>query len=396
MNMPEYMICTKCVMDTSDPRIEFDSDGVCSHCHRSKRELARRVVAGKEGEKRFSQLMEVIRKSRGNREYDSILGISGGVDSSYLALKCVQAGLRPLAVHFDSGWNSEVSVKNIESLVKTLGIDLFTVVCDWREMKDLQRAFFRASVVNCDIPQDHAFIAVLWRLAAKHGIKYIISGHNVNTESVLPVSYRGYSSHDWAHIRDIQKRFGTLKLRRYPHVGFWGQMWYKYFSGFRVVTPLDYLDYSKTAACKYLEQEVGWRVYRGKHGESRFTKFFQGYYLPEKFSIDKRRAHLSALINSGQVTREDALCELELPFYSDPMELKEDKGFILKKLGIDDEEWDEIMTRPIRTERDYASNRRLYASERRIIEGAGRLAKRMFPQRLRTWMQQRFMQAFKT
>lgn len=361
MNTRPYQICTRCVMDTSDPEITFDDTGLCSHCQRYD-SMVRDIVARADRGERQSELDAIVAqiKERGRgHDYDCIMGLSGGVDSSYVAYTAKRLGLRPLAVHFDSGWNSELAVNNIENIVKKLGIDLHTHVVDWEEMRDLQLAFFKASVANCDIPTDHAFPAILYREAARNGIKYILSGSNYATEFILPSAW-GYQSGDLRHLRDIHNRFGLHKLREYPTIGFFQQyIWYPYVRGIRTVKPLNYLPYNKFEAKKTIIRELDWRDYGGKHYESVFTRFFQGYYLPVKFGYDKRRAHLSSLINAGQVTREEALTELGHPTY-DPKLQADDKAFVAKKLGVSVAELDEIFLLPNKDYTEYASYAKLF------------------------------------
>ena len=283
-------------------------------------------------------------KGKGN-QYNCLIGLSGGADSSFLAKKVVDLGLRPLAIHFDSGWNSEMSVNNIEVLVKKLNFDLKTIVCDWNEMRDLQVSFFKASVPNCDIPQDHAFYSILWKEATKHNIKYIISGHNMSTESILPVSW-GYKSRDLRYLNDIQNKFGTKKLRNYPKLGFFNlYFYYPYVKKIKMVFPLDYMSYNKKEAISHLEKTIGWKQYGGKHHESIFTRFFQAYYLPKKFGFDKRKPHLSSLIVSNQISREEALSELKKDPYQD-LNFEEDRAFVLKKLRLSESEFQKIMKLP--------------------------------------------------
>lgn len=355
-----YQICTRCVMDTSDPDISFDSDGICSHCRQYDELVRDQVDHANRGERQaeLKAIVERIKTAGSGREYDCIMGLSGGVDSSYVAYMANKLGLRPLAVHFDSGWNSELAVHNIENIVKKLGIDLHTFVVDWEEMRDLQLAFFKASVANCDIPTDHAFPAVLYREAARHRIKYILSGTNHATEFILPKAW-GHTSGDKRHLVDVQKKFGTIRLRSYPTIGFFAQYaYYPYIRRIRTVRLLNYIPYNKAEAKRIISEKLGWRDYGGKHHESVFTRFFQGYYLPTKFGYDKRRAHLASLINSGQMTRAEALVELERPTY-DPAQQLEDKVFVAKKLGVTPAELDAIFAQPNRSYSDFASSDRL-------------------------------------
>jgi N-acetyl sugar amidotransferase len=348
-------------MDTSDPEISFDASGRCNHCQRYDARV-RDIVARADRGERQGELDAIVAqiKERGRGgDYDCIMGLSGGVDSSYVAYTAKRLGLRPLAVHFDSGWNSELAVNNIENIVKKLGIDLHTHVVDWEEMRDLQLAFFKASVANCDIPTDHAFPAILYREAARHGIKYILSGSNYATEFILPSAW-GYQSGDLRHLRDIHNRFGRAKLREYPTIGFFQQyIWYPYVRGIKTVKPLNYLPYNKFETKKTIMRELDWRDYGGKHYESVFTRFFQGYYLPVKFGYDKRRAHLSSLINAGQLTREAAMDELAHPTY-DPQLQADDKAFVAKKIGVSVAELDEIFQRPNKDYSEYASYAKLF------------------------------------
>jgi N-acetyl sugar amidotransferase len=363
-----YRICIRCVMDTSDPDIHFDAEGLCSHCRNFER-LGRPILErarSAQGALALERLVARMKVQGARRDYDCVIGISGGVDSTYVALKVKELGLRPLAVHFDSGWNSELAVSNIENIVKTLGIDLHTFVADWEEMRDLQLAFFKAGVANCDIPQDHAFLAVLYRSAARHGIKYILSGGNVATEFILPTAW-GYNASDLRHLRAIQRRFGTMRLRHYPTLGFWRRyLYYPYVNRIRVVRLLDYMPYEKEEAKRVIAERLAWRDYGGKHYESLFTRFFQAYYLPMKFGFDKRRAHLSSLIVTGQLTREQALAELSSPPESESRLLAE-KEFVAKKLGLREEQFDRILQSPGRNYDDYPSNAWLFALKDRFV-----------------------------
>jgi N-acetyl sugar amidotransferase len=361
MNSREYQACIRCVMDTTDPQITFNGEGLCSHCQRYDGMVRDIVKKADSGERRsaLESIVNQIKASGRNNEYDCIMGLSGGVDSSYVAYTAKQLGLRPLAVHFDSGWNSELAVNNIENIVTKLSIDLHTHVVDWEEMRDLQLAFFKASVANCDIPTDHAFPAILYREAAKHGIKYILSGSNYATEFILPSAW-GYQSGDLKHLKDIHRRYGKVKLRNYPTIGFLQQyLWYPYVRGIKTVKPLNFLPYNKAEAKKLIINELGWRDYGGKHYESVFTRFFQGYYLPVKFGYDKRLAHLSSLINAGQMTREEAVEELALPTYDRQLQ-ESDKEFVAKKLGVSTHELEEIFQLPNKEYSDYASNAKLF------------------------------------
>lgn len=348
-------------MDTSDPRISFDAAGVCNHC-RSYEIEAKPIVDRADSGQAAPELARVVEKIKAagkGREYDCLIGLSGGVDSSYVAAKVKELGLRPLAVHFDSGWNSELAVNNIENIVKRLDIDLYTSVCDWDEMRDLQLAFFKAGVANCDTPTDHAFLAVLYRVAAKHGIRHIVTGTNFATEAILPQAW-GYSPADLTHLRAIHKRFGTRPLKTYPTLGFFARyFYYPLVHGLRTVRILNLMPYNKAKVKEAIKQDLGWRDYGGKHYESIFTRFFQAYYLPQKFGYDKRRAHLSSLIVSGQMTREEALLELEQPTYPAD-KLATDKEFVAKKIGLSVAEFDAIVQAPPHDYSEYPTEEWLY------------------------------------
>lgn len=358
-------MCSLTVMDTTDPDILFDKEGVSHYVNHFKEKIQPLLAESPEKEAALKKLVSQIRTSGEGREYDCIVGISGGVDSSYLVyyLKEV-AKLRPLAVHLDTGWNSELAVKNIESILKSLDVDLYTYVVDWEEMKDLQVAFLKAGVANQDIPQDHAIIATLYKVAREKKIEYIISGHNMATESILPRAW-GYDAMDTVHINGIHKRFGSIKkLKSYPMINFIDYyLISRYILKIQSVRFLNLINYNKAEAMKLLEVKYGWRYYGGKHYESRFTKFFQSYYLPTRFGFDKRKAHLSSLIVSGQITREEALNELAKPLY-DKGELEEDKEYIRKKLGLTKDEFDRILSQPIKTYKDYPSNEPIYKAVR--------------------------------
>ncbi len=334
-------------MDTSDPDIWFDERGVSSHVLRFESAFAPELRRAQAGERisELDALVAEIKKSGEGKPYDCIIGISGGVDSSYVALQAVRLGLRPLAVHFDSGWNSELAVDNIHNLVSKLGLDLYTHVVDWREMKDLQLSFFKASVANADTPTDHAFSWVAYSQAMKYGIKYILSGANFASESILPPAW-GYDSSDARHVKAIQKQFGTVKLKTYPLMGLAKRnLWYPEVRRIRTVPLLNYMPYIYKDAKQEIADELSWRDYGGKHYESVFTRYFQGYYLPHKFGFDKRLAHYSSLIVSDQMTRDEALALMETTNYPDDLR-RQDHEFIAKKLGVTPSELESIFEQP--------------------------------------------------
>lgn len=355
-------------MDTADPGIQFDASGVCSHCHRYDRLLASRVARGSNRDAELHRIVAQIKRAGEGSDYDCIIGVSGGVDSTYVAYLVKKLGLRPLAMHLDNGWNSELAVKNIEEVLKRLQIDLSTHVLDWVEFRELQKSFLRASVPDGEIPSDHAIFALLWTEAARRGIRYIVSGMNFATESVSVPEW-AYGHSDWRYIRDVHRRFGGGSLRTYPHFGLGYLMWLNLVKRIKTVSILNYTEYDKPRVMGILEQELGWRNYGGKHHESVYTRFYQGYVLPRKFGIDKRYGHFSDLINAGLMTREKALEELKRPPYPEEQQ-KQDLEYVTKKLGLGADEFSRIMSSPVRSFRDYKNN---YELVRRLKSAVNRL-----------------------
>jgi len=341
-------------MDTTDPDIRFDKFGVCNHCHRYDSLLKKRVFTGAEARMKLDGIVKRIKLVGKGEKYDSIIGVSGGVDSSYVAYLAKKLGLRPLAVHFDNGWNSELAVSNIEKVLDKLGIDLYTKVIDWPTFRDLQMAFLKASTPDGEIPTDHAINAFLFQEANKRRIKYIISGMNFATESMAVPAW-SYGHSDMKYIRAIHRRFGSIKLKGYPGFSFVNLFWWTVFKRIKVVSLLNYTDYNKEEAMDVLQKELGWFYYGGKHYESVYTRFFQGYVLPIKYNIDKRKGHLSDLIRSGQITRQAAMDILAKPIYEEKL-LKQDKEFVLKKLDLSNEDFNALMTLPNRTYQDYPNS----------------------------------------
>lgn len=340
-----YQICNQCVMDTTDPDIVFDDQGVCNHCHHFEEVTKKNWYPNKEGEQKLKQLIEKIKDEGKKHKYDCIIGLSGGVDSSYLSLIMKEYKLRPLVVHVDAGWNSELAVYNIEQIVKYCGWDLHTHVVDWHEVQDLQLAYLKSGVSNQDVVQDHIFFASLYHFATKHNIKHVLSGGNIATEAVFPKAWH-HSAMDAINLHAIHRTFGQRKLKYYKTINFLSYfLYYPFIKGMTVTRPLNYMPYDKTEALAYLKKTIGYKEYGRKHGESRFTKFFQNYYLPKKFNMDKRRPHLSSQILSGQITREEALAELDKPLYIES-ELQEDKEYIAKKLGISTSELSHFINSP--------------------------------------------------
>lgn len=345
---------------TSDPNIVLDKNGVCNYCHNfdtvweKRKKKLRSQGGGLEG------VFSKIREEGKSKEYDCIIGMSGGVDSAYLAYLAKQYNLRPLVVHVDAGWNSEIAVQNIEKICKKLEFDLHTVVIDWPTMKELQRAYMFSGLANLDVPQDHCFFSAVWKFSRQYKIKYVLSGSNYATEGILSTAYQ-YLNGDWRNIKDVYKKNGRgrVSLKKYPHVGIIDFFRVQYgVSSLKQITPLDYIEYSKKNAIELLEREFGWKYYGGKHYESRFTKFLQETYLPQRYGWEKRRDHLSSLVVGGEMTRDEALAEIDSS-PSTGFQMKEDLEYILKKLDITNEEWEEILKAPRKRGEDYKSYAKL-------------------------------------
>lgn len=339
-----HQTCTRCVMDTTHTEIQFDAQGVCSFCHNYDRLASAMLGPLPVREAKLRRTIDRIKRDNRKREYDCVLGVSGGVDSSFLAYKLREWGLRVLALQFDNGWNSELAVKNIEQLCRRLDIDLMTYVVDWEEFRDLQLAFLRASLANIEIPTDHAIIASLYKITTERKIRYLVSGVNVVTEGVASSSY-GYSFGDLAHIRAIHRKFGGKKLRSFPVMGPIRKAYLEFTGQVVDFRPLDLIDYNKTEAVNILETQLGWKNYGGKHYESIITRFHQAFILPRKFGMDKRKLHYSNLICSGQISREDAVRAMAEPICN-PQLLKQDYDYVIKKLDITVEEFERIMAAP--------------------------------------------------
>ncbi len=361
----DYQICTRCVMDTTDPDITFNEQGECSNCTSYYAKVRERVFSGAEGKKRLTSFIEVIQSKGKDKKYDCIVGLSGGVDSTYLAYIAVkELGLRPLAVHLDNGWNSRTATKNIHRIVRKLGIDLYTHVIDWEEFKDLQRSYLKASVIDIEALTDHAIKATVYNAAKREGIKYILSGVNLVTEGILPMQWR-YNKSDAKNIVAIHKQFGTRPLKTFPLYTLPKRIAYQSFSGIREIEVLNYIDYTKETAKKIISEELGWEDYGSKHGESTFTRFYQHYILPKKFNVDKRRAHLSALICANEISREEAIKQLQNP-PEEPAKLQHEKEYVIRKLGFTEEEFDTILQEPVKSHHDYPNNDKLFRTLRKV------------------------------
>jgi len=350
-----YQVCTRCVMDTTDPEIDFDAHGVCNHCRNFDLIIKPQWPSPEQGKVLLEGMIQTLKAHGRGKTYDCIIGLSGGVDSSYCALKVAEWGLRPLVVHVDAGWNSELAVMNIEQICRRLKFDLITHVVDWEEMRDMQLAFLRSNLANQDTPQDHAFFAALYGYAEKAGIKYVINGSNFATESILPRAW-GYDAMDATLVKAIHRRFGNRSRGKFPVISFFDlYVKYPHLLKMEVLRPLNLLPYNKSDAIQTLERDLGWRYYGGKHFESRWSRFFQAYYLPYKFGYDKRKAHLSSLMLDGQISRADAIAALAQPLYDERL-LAEDKLFIAKKLKLSLEAFDELIHQPAHHYSEYPNH----------------------------------------
>ncbi len=352
MKERKYRICTNCIMDTSDSEIKFDYNGVCSHCNDFLTNTIHEVYPNNGGAKALEALINKIKFQGEKRSYDCIIGISGGIDSSFLALKALDWGLNPLLVHVDAGWNSELAVYNIEQLVNYCNFDFHTHIVDWDEMRDVQLAYLKSGIANQDVPQDHIFYASLYKFAIKNKIKILLNGSNHNTEGIFPKSWQ-YSNMDSVNLMAIHKKFGKLKLKNYETISFFDHyINFPFLQGMQVYKLLNFIDYNKDKAVDELKDRVNYREYPNKHGESVFTSFFQNYYLVKRFGFDKRRPHYSSLIVSGQMTRSKALKLLNKNSLTDH-EINSRIIYVCKKLGIGREEFDVIMNEPRRYYSDF-------------------------------------------
>lgn len=343
--MVEYKICKRCIMDTtSDPNLVLDDDGVCNYC----RNYDRLIIANEKNKKfdNVEHLFEYMKKESKDLEYDCVLGISGGVDSSYLAYLARQYDLRVLAVHVDAGWNSELAVKNIENMCRKLNLELHTLVVDWNLMKELQRAYLFSGLANQDVPQDQSYTGT-YRIAAKNKVKFALNGFNLQTEGILSNAFQ-QTAFDWINIKDVYKKCGRGygNINKFPHQSLFDEyVRYPLFHRMEKIAPLNYVDYSKKHAIEVLEKEFDWKYYGCKHYESRFTKFYQETYLPQRFGWEKRRDHLSSLVVGGEMTREEAIAEISSEPTTEHTK-EEEKSYVLKKLDISQEEFEAIVSMP--------------------------------------------------
>jgi N-acetyl sugar amidotransferase len=365
-------VCTNCVMDTTDSAITFDENGVCDHCRDFEQNVKPNWHTDERGRAQLAAIIDQVRVAGKGHDFDCILGLSGGLDSSYmLHLLVKEFGLRPLVFHVDGGWNSDLAVNNIQMLVEKLGLDLFTEVIDWEDMRDFQLAFFKSGISQIDIPQDHAFVATLYKFANKYGVKHIMNGGNISTECVRnPLEWLYYGTDMWL-INDIRKQFCTRPLTNYPFSSvLFHKLYLRYIKRVQVVRPLNYMPYSKELAINTLRYEYGWRAYPQKHFESRFTKFFEGYWMPTRFGYDTRKVQFSSLILTGQMTRDDALEKLKVPAY-DPETIDDEFAYIAKKLGISVDELRHYHTMPLRTYKDYRNQEALFSIGAKVLRAVG-------------------------
>jgi N-acetyl sugar amidotransferase len=372
-------ICANCVMDTTDSAIQFDEKGFCDHCNDYYNKTLPSWDTSEKGKEQLMKVVDKIKQSGKDRDFDCIIGMSGGIDSSYLVYIAKEVmGLRPLVFHVDAGWNSQIAVNNIERIVDKLGLDLYTHVIDWEEMKDLQLAYFKAGVPHIDTPQDHAFFATMYNFAAKYKVNYILTGSNYSTECVRnPIEWMYYQS-DVIQLKDIHQKFGTKPLKNYPLTSIlWHKLYLPYVKGIKVIKPLNFVPYIKQEAMQLLEEKFGWQPYPQKHFESRFTKFYESYWLPKKFGYDVRKVQYSSLILTGQMTREEALEKLKIsPF--DETTIHQDFEFVANKLGISIQELQSYFDAPNKTYKDYASQESIYKVGARVMKllGVERAGKR--------------------
>ncbi|MCI1733398.1 MAG: N-acetyl sugar amidotransferase [Bacteroidales bacterium] len=368
----KYQVCKNCVMDTTDSNIVFDERGICDHCNTFYSQIKPNWHPDNIGENELGKIVEEIKKSGYKKDFDCILGMNGGIDSSYLLyLAKEKLGLRPLVFHVDAGWNTQLAVNNIERLVDDLKLDLFTEVIDWEEMKDLQLSFFKSGVPQIDVPQDHAFFATMYKFAAKYDIKYILTGGNYSTECVRnPIEWMYYQS-DSVQLKDIHEKFGKIPLKKYPITNIlWHKIFLPYVRGIKVVCPLNYMPYTKQQAMDVLKEKFGWQPYPQKHFESRFTKFYEGFWLPKRFGYDTRKVQFSSLILTGQMTRDQALEELKHPAYNEE-DIKYEFEFIANKLDISVDELWSYFYLPKKSYKDYKSESEIYNIGARVMRMLG-------------------------
>ena len=375
----EYQICKKCIMDTSDPHIHFDEQGVCDYCNNFESTIKPSWHTDDKGKAQLQQLAAKIKNEGEGKDFDCIIGLSGGLDSSYAAHIAVnKMGLKPLLYHVDAGWNTDQAVGNIEKLVDGLGLDLYTDVINWQEMKDLQLAFLKSGIPDQDLPQDAAFFSSLYKFARKNRIRYVITGANYSTECCRePEEWGGYPGIDKTLILNIHKKFGNKALKSFPLVDILiYKIVYQRLLGMQIVKPLNMVPFIKKDAEKELNELYGWLPFQHKHHESRFTRFYEDYWMPRKFDFHKRRAHFSSLIMTGQMTRDGALERISKPEMDEHF-LKQEFEYVANKLGVSVKELQDIFDSENKTYRDYKNKRFLIGLGARAMTMLG-LEKRLF------------------
>lgn len=376
--IPNVRTCARCIMDETAKDIIFDQDGVCNYCSGFLEKKAKHIAWDEpERKRRLNGLLDMVKASARGKRYDCIVGLSGGVDSSWALVKSIELGLRPLAVHMDSGWNSELAQNNIANLVRTLGVDLHTHVIEWPEIRGLMEAFFASDVIDVEVLYDNAMLAVNYRQAAKYGLRFILAGTNIATEGVdIPKGWNWYKS-DKRNIVAISRRFGGPKLRTFPSISTLDTARYALVNRIRWISFLDYVDYRKADALEVLKRDFSYKPYPHKHYESVFTRFYQGYLQPYKFGVDKRKPHLSSLIMNGEISREEALRKAQGIAYPNEKDMEADRRYFIKKMGWSEEKFEDYMHRPERPHDDFPSEARFYekllALYRRLNLSIGRL-----------------------
>ena len=366
-------ICKRCVMDSSDKAISFNSDGICDHCLTFDREIMPVWMGGVGRDEELEVIIDSIRKNGKGKDFDCILGMSGGIDSSYLLyLAKEKLGLRPLVFHVDAGWNSQTAVNNIERLVDGLNLDLFTEVIDWKDMQSLQRSFFKSGVPHIDVPQDNAFFSTMYKFASENNVKDIITGGNYSSECVRNPKEWMYYQSDSIQLRDIHKKHGEPPLQNYPLTNIlWHKIYLPYFKGVKLHRLLDFMPYDKEEATKFLVENYGYQRYPQKHFESRFTRFYESYWLPTKFGYDTRKVQFSSLILTDQMTREEALKELSKPAY-DPETVHHELEYVASKLDWSVEQLKSCLNAPNKTYKDFANQETIYNFGAKVLKFLGK------------------------
>jgi len=369
----EYQRCTKCVMDTTDSAIYFDAKGVCDHCLTYEKEILPTWNLGIGREETLRSIVDGIKKAGVGKDFDCIIGMSGGIDSSYLLyLVTKELGLKPLVFHVDAGWNSQIAVSNIERLVDGLGLDLYTEVINWEDMKNLQKAYFKSGVPHIDVPQDHAFFATMYKFASEHNIKDIVTGGNYSTECIRNPKEWMYYQSDSIQLRDIYKKHGEKPLKKYPVTNIlWHKLYLPYVKGIKLHRLLDYMQYDKEEATTFLVENYGYQRYPQKHFESRFTRFYESYWLPEKFGYDTRKVQFSSLILTNQMTREEALEQLKTPAF-DSETIHHEIEYVASKLDWSPEQLLSCLKAPNKTFKDYSNQETIYNFGAKILKFLGK------------------------